>query len=455
MAAIPSPEVPAPGVPEGPAGVLAGAREQVAGLVEVLWAAKSPEELLAANAELERLRSTLAAVQARVATEIEATDAQKVDGWASAADYLTGTAGAYRGHGNRLLRTDRDLCGPLAATLAALSAGEISPEHARVIALTVHKLPVDAELREVAEKWLLEQAATLIASELKDAGEKLLEVLDPDGSARRDEAALDRLERAAHLDRHLSITNDGQGGVRLRGRGSVEDAAVLKAALAPLSAPEPHNDDPTCGQDGKDPRDHGTRTWDALVALAQRGLDSEQLPASHGMKPRIIVTIDLDNLKAGLGTGILETGDRLSGWAVRKLACDADLIPGVLGSKGEILDVGRAHRLVTAALFTALILRDKHCAFPGCRRPPIACDAHHIVSWLDGGPTSLDNLVLLCRAHHTVIHNSGWQARLNPVDRRPEFKPPPGRHRLVHGHDIEDCYQHDDAGWVRDRLLRP
>ncbi|HEX6516263.1 MAG TPA: DUF222 domain-containing protein, partial [Nocardioidaceae bacterium] len=306
----------------------------------------------------------------------------------------------------------------------------------------------------VAEKWLLERAAVMIASELKDAGGKLLEVLDPDGTARRDEAALDRLERAAHLDRHLTITEDGQGGVKVRGRGSVEDAATLRAALAPLSGPEPHNDDPRCGHDGKDPRDHGTRSWDALVALAQKALDAQVLPESHGTKPRIVVTLDYESLLAGVGTGTLDTGESISAAAVRKLACDAELIPGVLGAKGEILDVGRAKRLVTAAIFTALVLRDRHCAFPGCTRPPIACDAHHLVSWLDGGPTSLDNLVLLCRAHHTLLHSSGWQVRLNPHDRRPEFKPPPGRHRLVHGHDIEDCYQHHH-GWVRERILRP
>jgi hypothetical protein len=172
------------------------------------------------------------------------------------------------------------------------------------------------------------------------------------------------------------------------------------------------------------------------------------------MKPRVVVTIGLQDLRQGVGFGTLDTGERISAWALRRLACDAELVPGVLGSRGEILDVGRAQRLVTAVIFTALVLRDRHCAFPGCRRPPIACDAHHVVSWLDGGLTSLDNLALLCRAHHTLMHNSGWRMRINPHDRRPEFRPPPGRHRLAYGHDIEDCYHHHD-GWVRERHLRP
>ena len=95
--------------------------------------------------------------------------------------------------------------------------------------------------------------------------------------------------------------------------------------------------------------------------------------------------------------------------------------------------------------------RDRHCAFPGCRRPPIACDAHHIEHWANGGPTALRNMVLLCRAHHTVLHNTPWEVRINPADRRPEFKPPPGRHRL-HPDFRERLDTADD--WVRERTPR-
>ena len=77
--------------------------------------------------------------------------------------------------------------------------------------------------------------------------------------------------------------------------------------------------------------------------------------------------------------------------AAHRLACDSDLIPAVLGPEGQVLDVGRLQRLVTATIWVALVLRDQHCAFPGCHRLPIACHAHHIVHWVDGGPTSLDN----------------------------------------------------------------
>ena len=107
------------------------------------------------------------------------------------------------------------------------------------------------------------------------------------------------------------------------------------------------------------------------------------------------------DLKNSIGTGTLDTGGALSASAVRRLACEASITPVVLGSHSEILDVGRTQRLVTAAIWKALQLRDEHCTFPGCTRLPIACDAHH-----------------------TLIHTTPWQIWLNPVDKRPEFIPP-------------------------------
>ncbi len=431
----------------GPAAVVASAKAVLAGLDEVLWAARDAGDLLDVTVELERLRSHLAAVQARVAVEVEASEAARAAGWVSPGDWLTQVAGGRRGHGQRLLRTARGLCGDRTATLVALAAGEVSPEHAEVIVAVVDRLPVDPSLREEAERALLDQAASLNASELRRAGEHLLEVLDPGGSARAEEAALDRLERSAHLGRFLSIAEDGLGGVRVRGRGTAEDAAIIKTALHALAAPLPGTD-PDCGEAGRDTRDHGARCWDALVETCLEAQEcAGLLPEDHGARPRVTVTVTLEQLRTGLGTALLGTGEDLSASAVRRLACDAGVIPAVLGTVGEVLDVGRTQRLVTPAIWKALVLRDGHCRFPGCRRLPLACDAHHLVHWADGGGTSLDNLVLLCRAHHTLLHATPWQARLNPVDRRPEFRPPPSRRARP-----PDAHPPDD--WIREPRAR-
>ena len=110
--------------------------------------------------------------------------------------------------------------------------------------------------------------------------------------------------------------------------------------------------------------------------------------------------------------------------------------PRVLGTEGQVLDVGRTSRLVTTGIWTALVLRDRHCAFPGCTRLPIACDAHHIIHWADGGATSLDNLILLCRKHHTLTHQTPWQVADRPKHQTTGLDPTTThrRHRPVHLH---------------------
>ncbi len=438
-------------VPEAPAGVVRAAREVVGDLQHVLWAAKTPADLLEVTAELEQLRSTLAAVEALTIVEIDQTEAAKTEqGWASTKDYVTATAGGRRGHGPRLVKTATALAGARRATWSALHDGGISPEHADVIVRVIDLLPVDGGLRDEAERFLIDQAAHLNATDLQTAGDHLLEVLDPDGVAKREERRLDKHERSAHLNRCLSIIDDGLGGVKLRGRGTVEDAAVIRAALASLSAPaaeDLEHTDPESGVEGRDPRDHGARTWDALVEACQRLQDAEVLPAAHGAKPRVMVFIDYEQLRSGLGTATLDSGERISAAAVRKLACDAHVIPVLLGTHSQVLDVGRSARLVTMGIWLALVARDRHCAFPGCRRPPIACDAHHVTHWIDGGSTSLSGMVLLCRAHHTIIHTTDWQVRINPTDQKPEFKPPAFGRRLRPRYEKQLAAS---GGWIRE-----
>lgn len=432
------------GVPVGePARVLAGVAEILTELGEsTLWAARTPAELVEAVTWAERVRSVLDAVQLGAVAEVEATGAARGLGWASTKDFLTAVTGGVKGSGGRLLRLAKAVTTDRCATGAALATAAISRHQAEAIVTAVDRLPGDPGLRDAAERLLIDEAGTRDASDLAQASRSVLERLDPDGTARREEAALRREERSAHLGRTLSLSQDGWGGVVLRGRGSVEDAAWITAALSPLSAPDPATDRGACGaapgsgrscgtadcaHDGRDPREHGTRFWDALVEGCRRLAGNEQshrLPDSHGLRPRVVVTVDHDALRSGLGTGVLETGQSLSAAAVRRLACDAEILPAVLGSASQVLDVGRASRLVLVAIWVALVVRDRQCAFPGCTRPPVACDAHHIRHWVDGGPTSLDNLVMLCRTHHTTIHTTPWEVRLDPLDRRPEFIPP-------------------------------
>ena len=360
-----------------PAGVVAGACAEIGALHEVLWSARPSGELVAGVEELQRLKAKAAALEAELVAELDVREtARRELGWGSTADWFTHLAGATRRQGRRTVEHARLLTTERTTTLAGLAAGEVSPEQAGVVVDAVERLPLAEHVRRRGEQLLLEEAGRLNATDLHRAGRHLASVVDPDREDREAEKALEREDRAAHLGRFLTVSEDGCGGIRVTGRGAVEDGAVLRAALLPLTKPEPTVDPVTCAEQ-PDPRDHGARMWDALIATAQHGLDSDLPPSAHGARPRVAITLTAETLDGdGDGVGVTEDGLELPACVVRRLACDADLAPVVLDGQGGVLDVGRTRRLVTPAIWTALVVRDRHCAFPGCTRPPVMGHAH-------------------------------------------------------------------------------
>ncbi|HEX3929229.1 MAG TPA: HNH endonuclease, partial [Nocardioides sp.] len=133
-----------------------------------------------------------------------------------------------------------------------------------------------------------------------------------------------------------------------------------------------------------------------------------------GSATQVLVMIDYDTLCGSLadsgahGVAQTSTGDSITAGQARRLACTAAITPVVLGGKSEILDVGRASRLFKGALRTALDLRDRNCRTEGCDIPAAWCEAHHKTPWSQGGPTSLDNGVLLCPYHHHRAHDPAY-----------------------------------------------
>ena len=98
------------------------------------------------------------------------------------------------------------------------------------------------------------------------------------------------------------------------------------------------------------------------------------------------------------------------------IACDATLRPVLTDRTGLPIDVGRSRRTIPVDLRRYLVLRDGGCAFPGCRRPPSWCDVHHIVWWSRGGTTDRHNLVMLCRRHHSLVHQGFWEVRMDEFE---------------------------------------
>jgi hypothetical protein len=426
----------------GVPAVLARVRDEVRELADTLWAARNGDELMDIVAEAEALKSAVDAVVLGAVRELDVTNAPKKFGWASTQDFVTSIAGGTKHTGPALVRLANAVDQPSMASVGeALRDGWLSTTKAHVIERAVDALPGSAGLRAKGVQSLLGEAKALDATELKKVANRLLSIIDPSGDERRDEKALARLERAAHLSRFLTVADDGAGGAWIKGRCSSEDAALVKATLVPLAAPAPSDGPvcdpdactiPGCGHDGRDPRDHGARMLDALIEACRRLQTAEVLPQCHGATPRVTVTIDLEDLRNQSGFGTAETGEQLSATAVRQICCDSHVIPAVLGATSDVLDVGRQQRLVSAAIWRALVARDLHCRFKGCTRPPIMCHAHHLVHWADGGETSLKNLILLCGHHHRLIHSGPWQIRrTGPRDFA--FDPPPGVRRLICG----------------------
>jgi Domain of unknown function (DUF222)/HNH endonuclease len=358
------------------------------------------------------------------------------------------------GAAHRAVRTARALFrGPLPQTGQALTDGELSPAHAAVLAAGTQDLP--APVTSEAEPVLVEAARRLDPGRLRRVVGHLQLVADPE------EAASQAERRHGRRGLWLAATLDGM--VAVDGLLEAEAGQTLLAALEPLA--RPHS--------AEDTRSGGQRRADALTELARRALEGGRLPQTGGVRPQLTVIVDLDSLTshpgAGAVGGAIDSGV-LDPEACRRLACDAavtrvlvtrqptpdicrhlnhpsggpdeaaeqglatrlqaamTLLPPILGgAPSQPLDVGRTSRVVTPAQRSALAVRDGGCAFPDCDRPLAWCEGHHLIHWLDGGPTDLANLALLCRSHHRAVHEGGWQLARGPDGRltaTPPSRPP-------------------------------
>jgi hypothetical protein len=157
-----------------------------------------------------------------------------------------------------------------------------------------------------------------------------------------------------------------------------------------------------------DQRSQSQRQADALVQLVDIHLGCGTLPLLRTVKPHVAVKVDLEDLlDPSVGPAAAEAGfgATLSAARARWVACDADLTRIVLGPEGQPLDLGRTIRLVPPWLRKAVEARDGHCVFAGCDAPSWWCEVHHVLEWLFGGETSLENSGLLCERHHTQVHH--------------------------------------------------
>ncbi|MBA3574851.1 MAG: DUF222 domain-containing protein [Pseudonocardiales bacterium] len=172
-----------------------------------------------------------------------------------------------------------------------------------------------------------------------------------------------------------------------------------------------------------DQRTTPQRQAEALADACAYVLDhDDDLPETGGRRPQLTVIVRLEDLEQRARSAMLEFGGTLTPASLRMLACDAGVIPAVMNGAGQPLDIGRASRTIPDGLRRAVTARDRGCAHPGCDRPPSWSEIHHIREWQHGGPTDINNLVMLCKAHHRQIHHTDWEIRNR--DGLPEFIPP-------------------------------
>jgi hypothetical protein len=312
----------------------------------------------------------------------------------------------------RVLTPGRNLDGtPVSAVAPATGAAAMDGRlSAPMIDTIVGALTqIAPEHRDEAEQHLLTFASEAGHKQVAALGARIVAHLDPDG------AEPDTTEPATP-SRELSLRRKRTGMWELQGRFDDETGTRASALLDSLAERRTSDE----GPDLRSPQERYGAAFSDAVDLA---LNSPDLPMQACERAHVMVAVSLQDLKSGLGQATLGDTGRISAAEARIHACDCLLIPAVLGTNSEPLDLGRQRRLVPPGIRRALYLRDRGCAFPGCHRPPRHCQGHHIRYWADGGPTELGNMVLMCAHHHRLLHRSGWQVRI-AADGLPEFLPP-------------------------------
>ncbi|HEY7254528.1 MAG TPA: DUF222 domain-containing protein [Methylomirabilota bacterium] len=359
--------------------------------------------------EIAELSAHLDAATARLLELIREFDAR--GGWntgfPSCAHWLSWRVGLDLGAARERIRVARALKA-LPGLAEALARGEVS--YAKVRALTRVATPeTEARLLAVGRAGTACHVERIVR-----------------GWRRVDHLAERREARLQHASRTLHIFRNEDGTVSVRGRLTPEAGALLIRALD--AAREVLYQRERRAEGVAKAEERPTRAQqqaDALGLLAEAALHHELDPGAPGERYQVVVHVDAEVLEdpAQSGQTALEDGIRVSAETSQRLACDASRVVMRHDEDGRIVEVGARTRTIPPALRRALHHRDRNCRFPGCGVR--VAEGHHVRHWANGGPTTLGNLVLLCRRHHRAVHEEGYQVARGPDDAL-EFRRPGG-----------------------------
>jgi len=277
----------------------------------------------------------------------------------------------------------------LPQTGAAFANGDVGYQHVAVLARTAEN--VGAAVVRKEEGTLLQAAQTMDPGQFTTVAKNFEHRVDAAGALAEANRAYER--------RYFHIGEPQDGLVRVDGLLDAEGGATLRTALEPFMKPVKD-----------DARNYGQRSVDALMELCRQGSGSRRDGA--GPRPQLIIRASLGTLAGikGAPAGELEGGGTVPAETVQRYACDS-AISRITGQSELEHELNHASRTLPASTRRALEARDRHCVFPGCARPVVWCDGHHLVWWTRGGATALPNLALLCRPHHRMVHEEGWSLR--------------------------------------------
>ncbi|MFD3443022.1 DUF222 domain-containing protein [Microbacteriaceae bacterium 4G12] len=296
----------------------------------------------------------------------------------------------------------------------AVTDGKVSIAQADAIraglGLPTGTVPPEA-LSEAALE-LVEDAATLTAGQLHRRARQLRDDLNDTEVPDREKAQLDQ--------QHLKAWKRPDGMVEGKFLYAPEPGAFLLSVLDELTNPRrggprfvKEEDRARIDAIMNDPRPTERLAADGLLELLRIGSDADPGQVFGSRRPAVRVIVTKESLQSGEGHGsIQDTGEAVSIATIRREVCATGTVAVVLDDDGQCVNVGREQRLFTTRQRIGLAVRDGGCMWPGCDRPPSWCEAHHINQWKrDHGNTDIADGVLLCKHHHLLLHNTGWDIR--------------------------------------------
>ncbi len=404
-------------------------------------AALSDTALLTAVSELEEAGRQIDVVKARYSAEVARRSRRELgnaglaaqQGFLSAENLLRSVTRTGRQEASRRIRvgallSDAAAAGPgepapLSPVATAVLDGRLGLDAADQVirALTPVVDEVDGGQLTMAVATLATEAAAHDADELGAMAREVRDTLDRLGVIDRERHLRDQraLRRGPVVDglRRVSMVLDPESDAIIMG--------AIDHAMSPrLGGPRFSHGDGKQRADRlvDDPRTNDQLALDTLADLVRIGVDRDDGTVLGSLKPAVRVTIALDDLTRAVDSDGVEhpetdTGlswlegstEPLSAATARRYLCDVGALPIVLSGSSEPLDLGRPRRLFSGPQRVALATRDGGCRFPSCDRPPSWCEAHHIVPFGQEGRTDVGNGVLLCRRHHLLLHDQGWQ----------------------------------------------